>query len=285
MTNFLKQLHFMWCNIANFPHIEYTESMKYNEEYEDFKFSHKIDQPAQILSGFQEHFHTIYELLLFIEGDVEYAIENRIFKLKPFDLLFIKPGEHHYVNILSEKKYDRMVFRFPESLIPKSILETLRLQPNLFKTSQTQIIEIFRKFDQYYPQFSPDKIKVLYEAMLVEILVLLSNLEGFETDQPVIDALIEEIIIYIHDHLFEDISIDDLCNQFYISKSHLYKSFIDTMKVPIAHYIRNKRVLQAHQLIMSGHKPTEVYDKCGFDYYSTFYRSYYKVMGFPPSTK
>lgn len=259
--------------------------MKYNDEFGDFKFSHKIDQPAQMISGFQEHFHSIYEFLLFIEGDVAYAIENRQYKLKPFDLLFIKPGEHHYVNILSDKKYDRMVFRFPESLIPKTLVKTMREKPNLFKTSQTQIVDIFRKFDQYYPQIDEEKRNILYQAMLIEVIVLLSEMAGFQTEQPVIDPLIEEIIVYIHDHLFEDIKIDELCNRFYISKSQLYKSFIDAMKVPIAHYIRNKRVLHAHQLIQSGHKPTEVYDQCGFDYYSTFYRSYTKVMGFAPSEK
>jgi AraC-like DNA-binding protein len=279
------QLQFILVNIANFPQLGYTKYMKYNDEFGDFKFSHKIDQPAQMISGFQEHFHPIYEFLLFIEGDVEYAIENRRYKLKPFDLLFIKPGEHHYVNILSERKYDRMVFRFPESLIPKPLVKIMRTKPNLFKTSQTQIVDIFRKFDQYYTLLEQEKRILLYQAMLIEILVLLSVLEGYQTDQPIIDPLIEEIIVYIHEHISEDITIETLCNQFFISKSQLYKSFNDAMKVPIANYIRNKRILQAHQMIESGYKPTEVFEQCGFDYYSTFYRSYYKVMGFPPSAK
>lgn len=265
--------------------MNYTTYMKYNEDIGIFKFSHKIDEPATSELGFDEHFHSSYELLLFLEGDVDYAIENRKYRLKPFDLLFIQPGEHHYVNILSTKKYDRMVFRFPESLIPDELLPLLKTKGNLFKISQTKIIEIFRKFDEYYNILDKESILIMYKALIVEILVLLSNMEGNEHHQPIIDPLIEKVINHIHENLFDDILIDDLCDRFYISKSHLYKSFTDIMKIPIANYIRNKRILHAHQLILNGHKPTEIYLNCGFDYYSTFYRSYTKVMGFPPSAK
>lgn len=257
--------------------------MKYDENIGDIKFSHKIDDPAVMMDGFEKHFHSSYELLLFLDGDLEFVLENRIYKLKPYDLMFIKPGEHHYVNILSNKRYERMVFRFPESFIPPELVDILNDKPNLFKIGQTRVIEVFRKFDTYYSEIDGDKHILIYKAKIQEILILLSVLDGYISTPLVVDPAVEKVVNYINKNLFEHFSIDDLCDMFYISRSQLYKSFVDVMKVPIASYIRNKRVLSAHQLIINGHRATDIFYKCGFDYYSTFYRSYVKVMGHSPS--
>lgn len=41
--------------------------------------------------------------------------------------------------------------------------------------------------------------------------------------------------------------------------------------------------MAAHQHITKGMKPTKVAEMYGYSDYSTFYRTYLSVMGFPPS--
>ena len=55
------------------------------------------------------------------------------------------------------------------------------------------------------------------------------------------------------------------------------------MKVPIGQYIRNKKIMIAYSLIQKGLKPTQVAENIGFLDYSTFYRTYVKVVGASPS--
>jgi hypothetical protein len=43
-------------------------------------------------------------------------------------------------------------------------------------------------------------------------------------------------------------------------------------------YVRSKKIIIAHQLILGGMKKSEVAEKLSFENYSTFYRCYKKMI-------
>ena len=57
------------------------------------------------------------------------------------------------------------------------------------------------------------------------------------------------------------------------------------MGIGIMEYVRNKKVIRAHERIKKGEKPTEIYAECGFQTYSSFYRAFVSYFGFAPKTK
>ena len=47
-------------------------------------------------------------------------------------------------------------------------------------------------------------------------------------------------------------------------------------------YIKRKRLLLAKELLTGGENPYLVYEKCGFNEYSSFYRAYKAEFGVSP---
>ena len=48
-------------------------------------------------ANFQLHNHNDYEILLFLEGDARYIVEDNIYTLEPGDLILIRKHEFHRI--------------------------------------------------------------------------------------------------------------------------------------------------------------------------------------------
>ena len=91
------------------------------------------------------------------------------------------------------------------------------------------------------------------------------------------------IIRYINHNLEKDLSVQALCDQFYVSRSQLNRRFMDATNVPVGRYVTVKRMLLARQLLTQGKKATEVFSQCGYKDYSAFYRAYKSYYGSSPN--
>lgn len=262
--------------------------MRYNFDTKDFQVAHKFNDKIIQFDDYKEHFHVGYEFLLFIKGNLEYVIENQKYKLKPFDLLLIKPGQHHYVNFISTNEYERFVITFEKSLIPLHIANSFANKEQCISIKNTPIIDIFKRLDNYRKEFDGESLYEISKCLLTELIIYFNKYaqnDKIEHNKPIVNPIIHNVINYISLNIENDLSIKNIANQFNVSSSYLCTAFKDTMQTNISKYIRSKRIILAHSYIEHGEKPTEVFTKCGFTDYSTFYRSYTKIMGFPPSKK
>ncbi len=97
------------------------------------------------------------------------------------------------------------------------------------------------------------------------------------------DGKILDILRYLEANLAEDISIDDLAAQFFISKYHMMRRFREETGTSIHNYLSDKRLLAARDLIQSGLSATDACFRCGFRSYSAFSRAYGKLFGATPT--
>ena len=88
---------------------------------------------------------------------------------------------------------------------------------------------------------------------------------------------------YINEHLFTLKNIDEIADALFITKSYLFYLFKTHIKTSPKRYIMEKRLLAAHEMITQGAKPTHVYEKVGFNDYTSFYRNNTKFFNIPPS--
>ena len=82
------------------------------------------------------------------------------------------------------------------------------------------------------------------------------------------------ILDYINSHLTEDLSIDHISSNFYLSKYYLMRLFKQETGYTIGNYISSKRLLLAKELILSGTPALQACFDCGYKDYSTFSRAY-----------
>ena len=94
-----------------------------------------------------------------------------------------------------------------------------------------------------------------------------------------------KIINFIDENIHNNITLDILAKEFNFSKSYISSEFKKHIKTPIIQYIRAKKIIAAHEMILNGVKKTVVAELFGYENYSTFYREYMKIIGCSPSGK
>ena len=149
------------------------------------------------------------------------------------------------------------------------------------------IVGLFDKMDFYCEHLSGDMLKMMLTNLIQEVCVNVtmaaeSAQESYRV-QP--NDLVSAAVNYIDRNLLTLSSIEELCRELYVTKSHLHHLFVKHLHVTPKKYITTKRLAMAQREICFGGKPTEVYTKCGFTDYSAFYRAYKSHFGRPPSEK
>ncbi len=236
------------------------------------------------LEMFQMHSHDDYELYCFLNGSAKYYIEGNIYKLRLGDILLMKKAESHSLLIDKLIPYERIVVNFNDDALigktAKKISSFLENRP-------------LGKFNKYSFQKHKDKNLVLYLNQLCECedfeekrLYLTFILNALSKEYPsssneIIDN-INDVLEYINENLFKELNLEDIAKRFYLSKNHLNRKFKKYTGSTIWNYIIIKRLVHSRTLIKSGEKPTEVYLKCGFNDYGSFYKAYKQKYGISP---
>lgn len=95
--------------------------------------------------------------------------------------------------------------------------------------------------------------------------------------------LAAQLTTYINDHLYADISLDTLCQLFFLSRSQINRVFTRATGTSIWRYVTIKRLLAARAMIRNHEPAGSVCVRCGFSDYSAFYRAYKARFGCSPA--
>ena len=201
----------------------------------------------------------------------------------------MRPAETHYIDITDNKPYTRLSVHFKSELLDGIDSSGRLLAP--FNNRKLGTFNRYRaenfKSDAYsvfiknITANSPDRrIQTITNILPLfnEISIAFDSLTETETN----NTLDSRIISYINRHISENITLDDICDRYYISKAQLCRIFKKATASTVGEYITVKRLVMARQLILSGTPPTKAYLQCGFKDYSVFYRAYKKKYGIPP---
>ena len=127
-------------------------------------------------------------------------------------------------------------------------------------------------------------LTILYELSICDDARTLSS-SSFARSKTASDSRrVQKVEEYINLHYTENLTLDFLCNRFYISKFYLSRSFENATGKSIYQYVLEKRMIIARQLLISGEKPTDIFSLCGFGQYSNFYRAFKKYYHMSPMT-
>ena len=83
-------------------------------------------------------------------------------------------------------------------------------------------------------------------------------------------------------HFQENITLESLAGECYVSKYHLSHEFSHRVGTSVHRYVIFRRLLQAREMIAAGQPPGEVYQSCGFGDYANFYRAFKSEYGISP---
>lgn len=241
---------------------------------------------------FQLHTHNDYEILLFLEGDAKYVVEDKIYTLEPGDLIIIRKHEFHRIYHNSPAPYKRVVLMVSPSFFQKNACadyETQFLNAPLDTghkiTADTVrssgLYDAFLRYRKYSEDYQLPWESPVLKAIITEILYLINQIRHFSSSD-VTPTPIKAVIIYLNNNYDTDVTLDSLQNRFYISKYYLCREFRRVTGLTIHEYIRRKRLTKVRELCSQGLRIGNAALEAGFHDYSSFYRAFQKEYGTPP---
>lgn len=247
---------------------------------------------------FTTHAHDLYEILYFVSGQGTYLVESTAYPLTPGCVLVMRPGEVHNLHILPHAPYERIVVQFREQMLLEHTAEYRPLlapflerplgMGNLYSSAEIDGTFVRECLERIEDTDTPALTRLVASTMLPAILSEVfrghqQRQKELQPDTRIPQTRIREILQYVNRHLYEELTLDELCHRFYISKTQLGRLFRAATGSTPWDYILVKRLIRARQLILSGVSMTEASMRCGFRDYSTFYRAYKKRYSTSPT--
>lgn len=267
---------------------------------EKIMFHHSIDvNPMNLEANLDApRAHNRNEVLYFISGRASYLVEGVVYKLVPGSIMIMRSGEMHKIIIEDNQPYERMALHFDAeimNLIDKSgvLAEPFENRPlgvgNLYTSNDIRIGHIYeclKSIDSSPEDNEMRRIAITSNlfAILYEIKLAFDERVNKKSSNKPVQSLTSEIIAYINANLSSELSLDMLCEKFFISKNHLNRIFKIATGVTVWEYVKLKRLIMARNSILAGSSAISACQSSGFNDYSAFYRAYKERFGVSPKS-
>ena len=250
------------------------------------------DKAPKVNTSFKLHTHSGYEIMLFLEANAKFVVEDKVYVVEPYDMIFIRENELHCFYRHVPAPYRRVILgvedeffeennclEYKKIFTDKKTFADNKIPAKVVKSSG--LLDAFMRYQKYSKDYTLPQETPVLNSIIVEILYLMSNCSEFaESDH--IKSSIKSVIIYINDNYWNDITLDDLCNKFYLSKPYLCRAFLESTGLTVNSYIRKKRLGKVKELRARGMSISDAAVKAGFRNYTAFYRAYKNEFGKSP---
>lgn len=240
------------------------------------------------------HSHDYYELVIFVEGEINYVCESSVYSPKRGDVIIIPPGKFHMSKLKGERThYKRHVFYlYPNAFdrISPSLSEILiRTKEGVHfslasREREEELLTLAEKLASALKSRGDDLSRALAFGYIIEIFCLLNRKDIRHSGES--ERLPENILAlqqYLDAHYSEINSVSEVAEHFFYSReyvSRLFKKYYDTT---ILDYIHKLRISKSRTLIAEGMPIIDVCYAVGFSSLSTFIRAFRTATDMTPS--
>lgn len=243
------------------------------------------------------HTHNVCEIYLLLNGEINYYISQRCFRLKSGSLLFIQPGEYHRCELINQTIYERYVINISNKYLDLYSTAHTNLsncffnrphkEPNIVTLQTEQIQDLLDLFEfilnlKNSNNYGHDILTVSYLLqLLVKInLLFLSQRELMLPD--IMPPLVSETLKYIEEHLLDEISLRDLSTHLFYNGTYISRCFKKITGLSIQQYILRRKIYLAQCQLQKGKSVSESCMNSGFKDYANFSKVFKKIVGVSP---
>lgn len=258
--------------------------------YEDFRLFH-LRGTAGVKTEY--HYHEFCKLLLLVSGSGGYWVEGQYYALQPGDLVLVGSRAVHRPDFEENSPYERIIIYIkPEFLEHWSVpgCDLTEIFSGVLRPDKTVSHRLQSMAQALERELAGEEYgrEILGNGLLLQLLVEISR-QLRQGDalrpgsiQPKNDRVVR-ILAYIDQHLTEELSVECIAEQFYLSKFHMMRLFRSSTGTSVNSYIIQRRLMLARELIAQGTAATESCFRAGFGSYSAFTRAHGKYFGTTPT--
>lgn len=239
-------------------------------------------------NGVDLHIHDRCEVFYFVSGNAQYLVEGSVYPLERGSLLIMRPGEAHCIRFLSAERYERYAVNFPVNLFDSFDPERRLMRPFTERALGQQNLYLLPGLEGALHELAYYEGDDYGRALLftVRLAAVMDKLSRHPEQKPTAEpTLSEQLVRYVNERLFDDISAGQLAEHFFLSSSQFSRLFKKATGASVWGYITAKRLVKAREQLQSGMSAKKAAEECGFKDYSVFYKAYVKRFGEKPSLK
>lgn len=259
---------------------------------EAFRLFHMRDIPKEKVDY---HYHEFYKLLIVLSGTGGYWIDGQRYQLRGGDVVLIDSRLIHRPEFESE--YERVIIYISPEFLKAASSEDCDLTQcfsadgrhilRLPSKEREGFLRLVGRLERELASVAPGK-DILSRGLLLRLLVEIYRVVrrgGVAEVRPLRprDERVVGMLRYIERHLQEEITVEALAEQFFLSKYHMMRLFRENTGVTIHSYVTDRRLMSARDMMSQGVGATEACYKSGFNSYCTFCRAYNKRFGMSPT--
>lgn len=222
-----------------------------------------------------------YLIVLVLSGSGILMYDNKIYSLKKGSCFFINCMTPYYHQSNPEDPWELIWVHFHGATTVEyyrffSGFSTPAFTPTAFRELHEKfksLLDVNKDSDLSAEIASSRLITDILSLLLQEILI------PKETSAP--NKLnLEKVRKYLDEHYTEKFSLDELAEEFFISKFHLSREFKNTYGITLNHYVIAKRITLSKKLLrFSSYTLEEIAQECGFYDASYFNKQFKKSEG------
>lgn len=243
------------------------------------------------------HYHEFCKLLFLVSGKGAYAVDGQRYLLQPGDVVLVDSRSVHCPELEADSPYERVILYISPDFLqqqsaPDCDLHSCFAEPfgHVLRLKEKQRQKLFAQLSRLEEALGSQEFgrTVLSNALLLRLLVQIGRYQrqaDAHHPKPAEphNSRVLEIMRYMDAHLAEDLNVDLLAEQFYVSKYHMMHLFRQQTGFTVHTYLLQRRLLHARQLMEGGMRATEASYRSGFRSYSSFTRAYGKHFGTTPT--
>jgi YesN/AraC family two-component response regulator len=260
---------------------------------QDIICEHKIDYFAEDFF----HNHDGYELFLYLNGNINYYVEQQGQHMSTGSLVCIKPYDFHRRELLNLASYERIIINIRDSVMEKLSSDKTDLSTcfyrlpassiNILQLDEQELGNFIYLAHRLMHELTSDEFgnDILTECYLKQILVMINQLACHHNKtkiENIIPRLVIDTMAYIEKHISEDITLDILAKEIHHNGTYISRKFKEITGLPLQIYIIRKRVTLAKSYLSEGYSPIDTCFLSGFNDYSNFSRTFSKQAGLSP---
>lgn len=270
------------------------DALTYGDEESDFYY-HRVrrTRPFERIN----HYHGTYEIYYLVSGERLYFIKEETHHIAAGSLVFIDKQQVHKSSMKDSHAHERVVINFSDAFLGMErlphygeLFRVFRGGSQVFRLSpheQAGVLALLNRMGAEIADSQPG-FETGLRLLLAELLLLASRLpdpDGEEEETPAhpLHSKIAEVVRHLNARYSNTVTLPDLAARFYISPSHLSRTFKAVTGFTLFGYLNLIRVREAQALLReTNRKIIDVAAACGFESVTHFERTFKKTAKLTP---